>query len=100
VDALQQGCEPRRHRLEEPDVRDRGGEVDVPHALAALTGRRDHHAALVADDPLVLDALVLAAGALPVLLRAEDALAEQAISLGAVGPVVDGLGLLDFAEGP
>jgi hypothetical protein len=61
---------------------------------------RDHHAALVARDVLVLDALVLAAGALPVLLRTEDALAEQAIALRAVGAVVDRLGLLDLAEGP
>src|SRR5262249_4088500 len=57
-------------------------------------------AAAVADHALVLHAAVLAAGALPVLLGAEDALAEQAVLLGAVGAVVDGLGLLHLAEGP
>src|SRR5262249_14369388 len=45
-------------------------------------------------------AAVLAASALPVLLRAEDPLAEQAVFLGPVRPVVDRLGLLDLAERP
>src|SRR5262249_40108803 len=54
----------------------------------------------VADHALVLHAPVLAAGALPVLLRPENALAEQAVLLRTVGAVVDGLGLLDLAEGP
>src|SRR5262249_46613354 len=57
-------------------------------------------AAAVADHPLVLHAAVLAAGALPVLLGPEDPLAEQAVLLRPVGPVVDGLRLLDLAEGP
>jgi DNA-directed RNA polymerase subunit beta' len=98
--AAQQIAEAARHRLEEPDVRDRRGEVDVPHPLATDAAVRDHDAALVADDALVLDALVLAAGALPVLLGTEDALAEEAVALGAVRPVVDRLGLLDLAVGP
>ena len=98
--ACRAGAEPRGHRLEEPDVRDRRGQVDVPHALAAHAAVRDHHAALVADDALVLDALVLAAAALPVLLGTEDALAEQAVPLRAVGAVVDRLRLLDLAVGP
>jgi hypothetical protein len=78
----EQRAQARRHGLEEPDVGNRCGEVDVPHPLAAHATVRDHHAALVADDALVLDALVLAAEALPVLLRTEDALAEQAVALG------------------
>ena len=86
--------------LEEPDVDDRRGQVDVAHALAAHAAVRHLHAATVADDALVLRALVLAAGAFPVALRPEDALAEQAVLFGAVGAVVDGLGLLHFAEGP
>src|SRR3546814_7672617 len=52
-----------------------------------------HHAA-------VLHALVLAAQALVVLDRPEDGGAEQAVALGLEGAVVDGLGLLDFAERP
>src|SRR6185369_10659978 len=56
--------------------------------------------ALFADDALVLHALVLAAQALVVLHRTEDAGAEQAVALGLEGPVVDRLRLLDLAKGP
>src|SRR5690606_18729793 len=51
-------------------------------------------------DATVLHALVLAAQALVVLHRPEDGGAEQAVALGLEGAVVDGLGLLDFAERP
>src|SRR2546430_13246991 len=47
--------------------RSRHRELDVPHALAAHLGERDLHAAAVADDAAVADALVLAAVTLPVL---------------------------------
>jgi hypothetical protein len=50
--------------------------------------------------PRVLHALVLAAQALVVLDRPEDAGAEQAVPLRLEGAVVDGLGLLDLAERP
>src|SRR5690606_18932519 len=60
----------------------------------------DFHAALFADDALELHALVLAAQALIVLGRAEDARAEQAVTLGLERTVVDGLGLLDLAVRP
>src|SRR5207302_10830854 len=60
----------------------------------------DLHAAAVADDAFVLRPLVLAAGAFPVPLGPEDALAEQTVLLGAVSTVVDGLGLLHLAERP
>src|SRR5262249_36138162 len=89
-----------RHTLEEPDVRDGSGQVDVAHALAAhlLAGHPD--AAALADDALVADALVLAAVALPVLRRTEDALAEQAVTFGLERPVVDRLRLRDLARRP
>src|SRR5262249_59698634 len=75
-------------------------QLDVAHALAADAAVRDLDAAAVAHHALVLHAAVLAAGALPVLLRPEDALAEEAVLLRAVGAVVDGLRLLDLAERP
>jgi hypothetical protein len=57
-------------------------------------------AAALAHDALVTDALVLAAGALVVLGRAEDPLAEQAVLLGLERAVVDRLGLLHLAVRP
>src|SRR5207253_11024163 len=60
----------------------------------------DLHPAAVADDAAVADALVLAAVTLPVLHRAENALAEQPVALRLERPVVDGLGLGDLAPRP
>src|ERR1700745_3935630 len=78
----------------------RRGQLDMAHAVAAHLGKRDLDAALLADDAAVLHALVLAAQALVVLDRAEDARAEQAVALRLEGPVVDGLRLLDLTVGP
>src|SRR5213080_4832658 len=72
----------------------------MAHAFAADAAVGDLDAAAVADHPLVLHAAVLAAGALPVFLRPEDALAEQTIFFGAIRAVVDRFRFLDFAEGP
>ena len=97
---VEQVADAARDALEEPDVRDRSGQVDVTHALATHLLARDLDAAALADDALVADALVLAAVALPVLGRTEDALAEEAVLLGLERAVVDGLGLGDLARGP
>src|SRR5262245_45657484 len=72
----------------------------MAHALAPNARQGDFDAALLADDALVLHALVLAAQALIVLDRTEDAGAEQAVTLGLERAVVDRLGLLDLAERP
>ena len=96
----QERAEATREGLEEPNVGHGRGQVDVTHALAAHPAVGDLDAAAVALDPLVLDALVLAAGALPVPLRAEDPLTEQTLLLRAIGPVVDRLWLLDLAIRP
>src|SRR5262249_38126157 len=57
-------------------------------------------AALVANDAGELHALVLAAGALVVLGRPEDAGAEEAVPLRLEGAVVDGLGLRHLTGRP
>src|SRR4051794_32326519 len=72
----------------------------MTHALATDAAQRHFDRALFADDALVLHPLVLAAQALVILDRPEDAGAEQAVALGLEGPVVDGLRLLDFAVRP
>ena len=97
---VEQKPDARGQRLQEPDMRDRRGERDVAHALAPHARQRHLDAALLADDALVLHALVLAAQALVVLDRPEDARAEQAVTLGLERAVVDRLGLLDLAERP
>src|SRR4029453_15850038 len=79
---VEQIADAARDTLEEPDVRDRRGQVDVAHALTPHLLARDLHAAALADDALVADALVLAAVELPVLRRTEDALEEEPVFLG------------------
>src|SRR5256886_15134692 len=54
----------------------------------------------IADHAALADPLVLAAMALPVLHRTEDALAEQPVPLRLEGAVVDGLRLRHFAPRP
>jgi hypothetical protein len=104
LDFLQRHVQHQRdaagQRLQEPDVGDRAGQFDVAHPLAPNAGQGDLNAALLADDALVLHALVLAAQAFVVLGRAKDTGAEQAVTLGLERAVVDGLRLLDLAERP
>ncbi len=97
---LQQHTHAAGDSLIVPDMAHGRSKFDMTHALAANLGARDGHAALVAHEVLVLrtDALVLAAGALPVLRRSEDALAVQAVFFGLQGTIVDGFGLETTAE--
>src|SRR5205807_8442593 len=95
---VQEGAQAAGHGLEEPDVDDGRGQLDMAHAFTADAAVGDLDAATVADHALVFHAAVLAAGALPVLFRAEDAFAEQAVFFRAIGPVVDRFRLLDLAE--
>jgi hypothetical protein len=97
---VQDHAQARRQRFQEPDVRDRRGQLDVAHALTADFRQRDFDAALLADDAAVLQALVLAAQAFVVLDRTKDFCAKQAITFRLERTVVDGLRLLDFAERP
>ena len=97
---VEQQAEAARHGLEEPDVSDRHGELDVAHALATDARDRDFDATAIADDVLVFDALVFSAGALVVAHGAEDLLAEEAARLGLEGAVVDRLGILHLALRP
>src|SRR5262249_13332491 len=95
---VEQVADAARDALEEPDVRDGSGEVDVPHALAAHLLARHFDAAALADDALAADSLVLAAVALPVLRGTEDALAEETVTLRLERAVVDRLGLGHLAR--
>src|SRR5690606_19047029 len=76
------------------------GQLDMAHALTAHARQRDFDAALLADDALVLHALVFAAQALVVLDRTENARAEKAVTLRLERAVVDRLRLFDLAVRP
>ena len=92
--------DPRRQALEEPDVRDRRGQLDVPHALATNLRLGDFDATLVADHAAVLHPLVLPAEALPVGDRSEDLGAEESVTLRLERAVVDGFRLCYLAVRP
>jgi len=62
----------------------------VAHTLATDAGKSHFDAAPVTNDATVFNALILAAGTLPVFDRAEDAFAEQATLLGFESAVIDG----------
>ena len=90
----------RRHAFEIPDMRYGRGEFDVSHTVAADLALGHFHAALVADDALVSDALIFSAMAFPVLGRSENPFAEQTADFRLLGAVVDGFGLGYFAVRP
>ena len=78
-----------RQRLEIPYMSHGHNQLDVSHTLTAYLLFCNFNTATVADNAFVANALVLAAVALIVLNRTENALAEQAISLRLVCTVVD-----------
>ena len=81
-------------------MRNRSCQLNVAHSFTANGSLRDFDAAAIADNTLIADLLVLAAGALPVLCRTEDALAEQTVTLRLLRTIVNRLRLLYFAIGP
>ena len=81
---VEQVAEAARDFLEVPDVGDGSGELDVAHPLTTHLGAGDLDATALADDALEADSLVLAAVALPVARRTEDAVARR-------GPPFSGL---------
>src|SRR5580658_7198574 len=86
--------------LEEPHVRTRRCQLDVPQSFAADLRQRDFHATLVADHSTMLHALVLAAETFPVRDRAENSRAEQAIALWLKSAVVNCFRLGHFTMRP
>ena len=83
--------------LEEPDMRDRGCELDVAHPFPADVLARDFHAAPVADNTFVLNPFIFPAVTLPVFGRPENCLTEEALEFGTEGAVVNRLCLLYLA---
>ena len=86
--------------FDEPDVRHRRRQLNMPHPFPAHLGAGHLHAAAVADHAVELLALELPALAFPVLGRPENLFAKQPVLLGPLRAVVDGLPLLNLAPGP
>ena len=97
---VQKGAQAAGHSLEKPNVHNRSSKVDVAHALATHAAVSNLHTALVANHAFVLHAAVLAARTFPVLFRTKNPLAEQTVSLGTVGTIIDGLRLFHLAVRP
>ena len=106
-DAFQMACRHVQHQadaaghaLVEPNVGDGDGQFNVSHAFTADSGVGNFYAATVADDTLVLDSLVLAAGAFHIARRSENAFAEQAAFFWLERTVIDCLWIGNLTEGP
>src|SRR5699024_8195030 len=76
-----------RNPAEVPDVRNGCCEFDVPHPLTADLGAGHLDAALVTNNTLITDLLILSASTLPVLSRTEDFLTEQTVAFGFQGTI-------------
>ena len=63
-------------RLQEPNMRDRGRQLDVPHALAPDLRQGDFNPTLLANDSAILHPLILTAQAFVILNRAENTRTE------------------------
>ena len=82
-----------RERTEVPDVSHWYNKLDVTRTLTTNLLLCNLYTASVADDSLITDTLVLAAGALIVLGRTKNALAEETITLRLICSIINGLRL-------
>ena len=88
-------------RLEEPDVGDGSGELDVAHAFAAHLGGDDLDAALFADDAAGASCACTCRSCTRSPSRGRRCVgAEETVAFRLEGAVVDGFGLFDFAVRP
>lgn len=82
-----------RERTEVPDVSHWYNKLDVTRTLTTNLLLCNLYTASVADDSLITDTLVLAAGALIVLGRTKNALAEETITLRLICSIINGFRL-------
>ena len=86
--------------FEVPDMGNRRSQFDVAHTVTTNLAAGNFNAALVADNTLITDAFIFAAMTFPILSRAKDSFAEQAIPFRLQGSVIDGFGFFYLAVGP
>ena len=82
-----------RERTEVPDVSHWYNKLDVTRTLTTNLLLCNLYTASVADDSLITDTLVLAAGTLIVLGRTKNALAEETITLRLICSIINGFRL-------
>ena len=91
---------PGRNALKIPNVRHRRRQLNVAHALTAHLIFCNLDAAALANFSFITDTFIFSAVAFPVLCRAKDTLAKQAVALRLQGAVVDCFRLFDLTVGP
>ena len=89
-----------RKALQEPNMSNRASQLNVTHAFAANLGKCDFHAALFANDALMLQTFVFTAKTFVILNRSENLCAEQTVAFGFERTVVNCLRLLYFTVRP
>ena len=89
-----------RDTLEVPDVGNRRSQLNVAHTVTTNLAAGYFNAALIADNTLITDAFIFAAMTLPILSRAKDSFAEQAISFRLQGSIIDGFGFFYLTVRP
>ena len=89
-----------RQRFQEPDMCDRGRQIDMPHTVAPNFREGYFHAAFFTDDAAILHPLVFAAQTFVVFYRAKYTRAKQPIAFRLESPVIDRFRFLDLAERP
>jgi hypothetical protein len=72
----------------------------MAHPLAPNPRQGDFDATFFTDNALIFHALIFAAEALIILDRSKNTRAEQTVAFRFERPVIDCLGLFDFAKGP
>ena len=97
---VQHQADAGRQRLQEPDMGDRAGQLNMAHALTTNARQGNLDTTLFTNDTAVLEALVFSAQTLVVLDRAEDLGTEKTVTLRLEGTVVNGLRLFYFAKRP
>ena len=95
---IQHQRETAGHALEEPNMRYRNRHTDVTHALTTNARNSHFDAALITNDILVLNFLILSAIALVITDRSENTLAEKAIGLGFKRTIINRLRAFHFLK--
>jgi hypothetical protein len=97
---IEQMTNPARESLEEPNMGDRTGKLDMRQPFPPDLRLGNFHTALVTDDSAVLHALVFATQTLPISDGAEDLCAEKTVPFRLEGPIVDRFRFGHFTMGP